>query len=155
MTEVLPATVAETARLGERVLAEVEQVIVGKPAAIRLVLLGVLASGHILIEDLPGLGKTLLARTFATVLGLEFTRVQFTPDMLPADLTGAVVLDLATGQCGVPARPGVHRPAAGRRDQPDPAQDPGGTAGGDGRGPGQRRRGDPAAAAAVRGAGHR
>ena len=62
------------------------------------VLLGVLASGHILIEDLPGLGKTLLARTFATVLGLEFTRVQFTPDMLPADLTGAMVLDLATGE---------------------------------------------------------
>ena len=62
-----------------------------------MVLLGVLASGHILIEDLPGLGKTLLARTFATVLGLEFTRVQFTPDMLPADLTGATVLDLATG----------------------------------------------------------
>src|SRR5439155_26885313 len=94
----LPVTVAETARLGERVLAEVEQVIVGKPEAVRLVLLGVLASGHILIEDLPGLGKTLLARTFATVLGLEFTRIQFTPDMLPADLTGATVLDLATGE---------------------------------------------------------
>src|SRR6266702_3987110 len=98
VTEVLPVTVAETARLGERVLAEVEQVIVGKPEAVRLVLLGVLASGHILIEDLPGLGKTLLARTFATVLGLEFTRIQFTPDMLPADLLGATVLDLATGE---------------------------------------------------------
>ena len=97
MTEVLPATVADTARLGERVLAEVEQVIVGKPDATKMVLLGVLAAGHILIEDLPGLGKTLLARTFATVLGLEFTRVQFTPDMLPADLTGATVLNLATG----------------------------------------------------------
>src|SRR6202023_3166699 len=59
---------------------------------------GVRAAGHILIEDLPGLGKTLLARAFATVLGLEFTRVQFTPDMLPADLTGATVLDLATGE---------------------------------------------------------
>ena len=97
MTEVLPATVADTARLGERILAEVEQVIVGKPDATKMVLLGVLAAGHILIEDLPGLGKTLLARTFATVLGLEFTRVQFTPDMLPADLTGATVLNLATG----------------------------------------------------------
>jgi MoxR-like ATPase len=97
VTEVLPATVADTARLGERVLAEVEQVIVGKPDATKMVLLGVLAAGHILIEDLPGLGKTLLARTFATVLGLEFTRVQFTPDMLPADLTGATVLNLATG----------------------------------------------------------
>ena len=97
MTEVLAGTVAGTARMGERVLAEVEQIIVGKPEAVKMVLLGVLASGHILIEDLPGLGKTLLARTFATVLGLEFTRVQFTPDMLPADLTGASVLDLRTG----------------------------------------------------------
>jgi MoxR-like ATPase len=97
VTEVLAGTVADTARLGERVLAEVEQVIVGKPEAVKLVLLGVLASGHILIEDLPGLGKTLLARMFAAVLGLEFTRVQFTPDMLPADLTGATVLDLRTG----------------------------------------------------------
>ncbi|HYB17577.1 MAG TPA: MoxR family ATPase [Streptosporangiaceae bacterium] len=94
----LAGTVADTARLCERVLAEVEQVIVGKPEATRMVLLGVLASGHILIEDLPGLGKTLLARTFATTLGLEFTRVQFTPDMLPADLTGAMVLDLGTGE---------------------------------------------------------
>ena len=98
MTEVLAGTVADTARLCERILAEVEQVIVGKREAVRAVLLGVLASGHILIEDLPGLGKTLLARTFATVLGLEFTRVQFTPDMLPADLTGAMVLDLGTGE---------------------------------------------------------
>jgi MoxR-like ATPase len=97
VTNVLTGTVADTARLAERVLAEVEQVIVGKRGTVELVLLGVLASGHILIEDLPGLGKTLLARTFATVLGLEFTRVQFTPDMLPADLTGAMVLDLATG----------------------------------------------------------
>ena len=98
MTKVAAGPVAGTARLCERILAEVDQVIVGKPDAVRAVLLGVLASGHILIEDLPGLGKTLLARTFATVLGLEFTRVQFTPDMLPADLTGAMVLDLATGE---------------------------------------------------------
>jgi MoxR-like ATPase len=97
VTALLPVTVADTARLGQRVLAEVEQVIVGKPDTTKMVLLGVLASGHILIEDLPGLGKTLLARTFAAVLGLRFTRVQFTPDMLPADLTGATVLDLATG----------------------------------------------------------
>jgi MoxR-like ATPase len=90
-------TIADTARQCEKILAEVEQVIVGKPAAARLVLLGVLASGHILIEDLPGLGKTLLARTFARVLGLHFTRVQFTPDMLPADLTGTTLLDLRTG----------------------------------------------------------
>src|SRR5581483_3333347 len=93
MTRVSEGT--DTAR---RILAEVERVIVGKRAAVETVLLGVLASGHVLIEDLPGLGKTLLARTFASLLGLEFTRVQFTPDMLPADLTGAMVLDLRTGE---------------------------------------------------------
>jgi MoxR-like ATPase len=93
MTAVVEST--DTAR---RILAEVERVIVGKRAAVETVLLGVLASGHVLIEDLPGLGKTLLARTFASLLGLEFTRVQFTPDMLPADLTGATVLDLRTGE---------------------------------------------------------
>jgi MoxR-like ATPase len=98
VTKTATGTVADTARLCERILGEVERIIVGKRQAITTVLLGVLASGHILIEDLPGLGKTLLARTFATVLGLEFTRVQFTPDMLPADLTGATVLDLATGE---------------------------------------------------------
>jgi MoxR-like ATPase len=98
VTKTVTGTVADTAALCERILAEVEQVIVGKRQAVTTVLLGVLASGHILIEDLPGLGKTLLARTFATVLGLEFTRVQFTPDMLPADLTGATVLNLATGE---------------------------------------------------------
>ena len=98
MTKTVNGTVADTARLCERILGEVEQVIVGKREAITTVLLGVLASGHILIEDLPGLGKTLLARTFATVLGLDFKRVQFTPDMLPADLTGAMVLDLSTGE---------------------------------------------------------
>jgi MoxR-like ATPase len=98
VTKTAAGTVADTAALCERILGEVEQVIVGKRGAVTTVLLGVLASGHILIEDLPGLGKTLLARTFATVLGLEFTRVQFTPDMLPADLTGAMVLDLSTGQ---------------------------------------------------------
>jgi MoxR-like ATPase len=96
LTGTLASPVAATADKCERILAEVGQVIVGKREAVSQVLLGILASGHILIEDLPGLGKTLLARSFATVLGLEFTRVQFTPDLLPADLTGAPVLDPGT-----------------------------------------------------------
>src|SRR6266516_1635888 len=104
MTGTLAPSVSTTAERCSRVLAEVERVIVGKREAVAQVLLGILASGHILIEDLPGLGKTLLARTFATTLGLEFTRVQFTPDMLPADLTGAPVLDPRTGE--VAFRPG-------------------------------------------------
>ena len=88
----------DTAAQCDRIMAEVEQVIVGKRAPVSMVLLGILAGGHILIEDLPGLGKTLLARTFAATLGLRFTRVQFTPDMLPADLTGAPFLDPRTGE---------------------------------------------------------
>jgi MoxR-like ATPase len=103
VTETLASPVAAAARC-DQILAEVERVIVGKREAVTLVLLGILASGHILIEDLPGLGKTMLARSFATALGLEFTRVQFTPDMLPADLTGAPVLDPRTGD--VSFRPG-------------------------------------------------
>ena len=103
MTGTLAPSVTATAQRCAQVLAEVERVIVGKREAVAQVLLGILASGHILIEDLPGLGKTLLARTFATTLGLEFTRVQFTPDMLPSDLTGAPMLDPRTGRGGVPA----------------------------------------------------
>jgi MoxR-like ATPase len=98
------AAVTETSRQCGRILAEMEQVIVGKRDAVTLVLLGVLAAGHVLIEDLPGLGKTLLARSLAQVLGLDFKRVQFTPDMLPADLTGAQVLDPRSGD--VVFRPG-------------------------------------------------
>ena len=71
------------------VLDEVERAVVGKRDVLELVLLGVLAGGHVLLEDLPGLGKTLLARSFAAVLGLSFRRVQFTPDLLPADVTGS------------------------------------------------------------------
>ncbi|MGH3950606.1 MAG: AAA family ATPase, partial [Pseudonocardiaceae bacterium] len=61
-------------------------------------LIGVLAHGHVLIEDLPGMGKTLIARSFATVFGLRFTRVQFTPDLLPADLLGSTVYEQSTGK---------------------------------------------------------
>src|SRR4051812_35813263 len=82
----LPATV--TTAHCEAVLDEIERAVVGKRAALRLILTTVLAGGHVLIEDLPGLGKTLIARSFAAALGLQFTRVQFTPDLLPADLLG-------------------------------------------------------------------
>ncbi|MBD0740086.1 ATPase [Streptomyces sp. CBMA29] len=86
---------------GERaaeVLAEIRTAVVGKPEPLELVMLGVLAGGHVLIEDLPGLGKTLLARSFATTLGLEFRRIQFTPDLLPSDVTGAPFYDQHSGE---------------------------------------------------------
>ena len=90
-------TPEQTCRKALAVLDEVEKAVVGKRAALELVLLGVLAGGHVLIEDLPGLGKTLMARSFATALGLDFTRIQFTPDLLPSDVTGAPFYDQRGG----------------------------------------------------------
>ncbi|SEG70176.1 MoxR-like ATPase [Actinacidiphila yanglinensis] len=88
---------AAGARAAE-VLEEVRGAVVGKPEPLALVMLGILAGGHVLIEDLPGLGKTLLARSFATVLGLDFRRIQFTPDLLPSDVTGAPFYDQRSGE---------------------------------------------------------
>jgi MoxR-like ATPase len=90
------AMLATTARAAA-VLDEIERVVVGKRSALTLILTTVLAAGHVLIEDLPGLGKTLIARSFAAALGLDFTRVQFTPDLLPADLLGSTVYDMQSG----------------------------------------------------------
>jgi MoxR-like ATPase len=92
----MPATV--TTEHSEAVLDEIERVVVGKRSALTLILTTVLARGHVLIEDLPGLGKTLIARSFAAALGLQFTRVQFTPDLLPADLLGSTVYDMQSGR---------------------------------------------------------
>ena len=88
----------EAMRLCDAVLAEVERAIVGKRAPLELVLAAVLAGGHVLVEDNPGLGKTLAARSLAQALGLPFRRVQFTPDLLPADITGSFVWDQRAGE---------------------------------------------------------
>jgi MoxR-like ATPase len=88
---------AEASAAASRVLDEVETAVVGKRSVLEAVLAGILAGGHVLLEDLPGLGKTLAARSLAQALGLPFTRAQFTPDLLPADLTGAEVFDQRTG----------------------------------------------------------
>jgi MoxR-like ATPase len=89
---------AATAYRCTAVLDEIEHAVVGHRRALELVMIGILAGGHILIEDLPGLGKTLIARSFAQALGLEFTRIQFTPDLLPSDVVGAPLYDQRTGQ---------------------------------------------------------
>jgi MoxR-like ATPase len=89
---------ATTTAHAEAVLDEIQRVVVGKRAALTLILTAVLAGGHVLIEDLPGLGKTLIARSFAAALGLRFTRVQFTPDLLPADLLGSTIYDMQSGR---------------------------------------------------------
>lgn len=91
-------SVADVAAISARVLDEVERIVVGKRAALRLLWVGVLADGHILLEDVPGLAKTVMARSFAQVTGLGFSRVQFTPDLVPADITGSSVYDPRTGE---------------------------------------------------------
>ena len=99
MTETHPAlTPAATAELGTAVLDRVGEAVVGKRAELQLVLAAVLAGGHVLLEDVPGLGKTLAARSFAQALGLSFRRLQFTPDLVPADVTGSFVYDQATSE---------------------------------------------------------
>jgi MoxR-like ATPase len=90
MTAPEPRHVAAPA---EAILDEVERAVVGKRAVLELVLLALLADGHVLLEDVPGVAKTLIARSFAAATGLSFARVQFTPDLLPSDVTGSSVFD--------------------------------------------------------------
>jgi MoxR-like ATPase len=93
--------VAETA---DAVLNEIERAVVGKREALQIVLLCLLADGHILLEDVPGVAKTLIAKSFATVSGLGFARLQCTPDLMPADVTGGLVYD--PGRAQLEFRPG-------------------------------------------------
>jgi MoxR-like ATPase len=85
--------VAELAERADRILTEVERAVVGKREALELVLLGLLADGHVLIEDFPGLAKTLIARAFSQVTSIGFTRIQFTPDLMPSDVTGSSIFN--------------------------------------------------------------
>ena len=94
----MAASLKEVLAESERVLAEVEKAVVGKREALELVLLAILADGHVLIEDFPGLAKTLIARSFAQVLDLDFKRIQFTPDLMPSDVTGSSIFDQKASQ---------------------------------------------------------
>jgi MoxR-like ATPase len=85
--------ISKVSSLSKQVIAEVERAVVGKRALLEMMMASMLAGGHILLEDFPGLGKTLVARSFAKVLGLEFKRIQFTPDLLPGDITGGYVFN--------------------------------------------------------------
>ncbi|MEE9615418.1 MAG: AAA family ATPase, partial [Anaerolineae bacterium] len=82
----------------ERVITNIERVIVGKRDAVELAVVGLLCQGHLLIEDVPGVGKTMLARSLARSLGCSFRRIQFTPDMLPSDVTGVSIFNQANRQ---------------------------------------------------------
>src|SRR3954471_1400159 len=81
----------EVGELSNRVLDEVEKAVLGKRDALELLMLGLLADGHVLVEDYPGLAKTLMARSFAQVASMDFSRSQFTPDLMPSDVTGSSV----------------------------------------------------------------
>ena len=93
-----PLSLAEVASGAEAVVAEVGRAVVGKRELLASIMATVLAGGHILLEDYPGLAKTLTAQSFATALGLEFKRIQFTPDLLPGDITGSYIFDRAKGE---------------------------------------------------------
>ena len=91
-------TIEEVGELSSRVLDEVERAIVGKREALELVLLGILGDGHVLLEDFPGLAKTLIARSFAQTTTLGFSRIQFTPDLMPSDVTGSSIYNQQTNE---------------------------------------------------------
>jgi len=87
----------QVAALSERILDELERAVFGKRDALELVLMAFLADGHVLLEDYPGLAKTLIARSFAQVSDLDFARIQFTPDLMPSDVTGSSIFNQRTG----------------------------------------------------------
>ena len=89
--------ISEVAALADAIIHEVEKAIVGKNMLMKQLMATILAGGHILMEDYPGLAKTLTANSFATAVGLDFKRIQFTPDLLPADITGSYIYDRASG----------------------------------------------------------
>jgi len=90
-------SITELSKVCKTLVDEVGNVVVGKKNMLKFVILGILTDGHVLFEDLPGLAKTLTAKTFSAAMGCKFTRVQFTPDLLPADITGTYVYSQKTG----------------------------------------------------------
>jgi MoxR-like ATPase len=91
----MPAPPTDVSHLTQRVVGEIERAVVGKRLLLERIMAAVLAGGHVLLEDYPGLAKTLIASSFANTLGLAFKRIQFTPDLLPGDITGGYIYDRA------------------------------------------------------------
>lgn len=94
----METTLAGIQEIARRIAANVQRVIVGKPEAVELAIIGLMARGHLLIEDAPGVGKTMLASSLAKSVNCQFKRIQFTPDMLPSDITGFSLYNQKTGE---------------------------------------------------------
>ena len=131
-----------------------QETIVGQDVLLERLLVALLARGHILVEGVPGLAKTLAVKSLAAAIGGQFHRVQFTPDLVPADLVGTRIYHQQQRRVPGLARPGVHQPAAGRRDQPGAGEGAERAARGDAGAAGHDRPGDPPRAPAVPGDGH-
>ena len=106
----------------DKLLNALDSVLLGKRDSVELLVMALLADGHVLIEDVPGTGKTTLAKALAVAIGADFARIQFTPDLLPADVTGGAVFRMNTGDFEIrkgpvftqilrPTKSTVHRPA--------------------------------------------
>ena len=143
-----------TATLMERILYEIKRVVVGQDRFLERVLVALLAQGHLLVEGVPGLAKTLTVKTLARTVRGSFKRIQFTPDLVPSDLVGTRIYNQKTGEFGTSAGPGVRQPAAGRRDQPRAGQGAERAAGSDAGAPGHDRRRDAQGARPLRRDGH-
>ena len=113
--------VIDANQTAKRIIANVEKVIVGKRQQLILALVAWFSEGHILLEDVPGVAKTMLARALARSVGCSFKRIQCTPDLLPTDVTGGVDFQPEDGRVRVPAGPGLCPVAVGRRNQPHDA----------------------------------
>jgi MoxR-like ATPase len=138
----------------EQILYEVKRVVVGQDRFLERVMVAMLAQGHLLVEGVPGLAKTLTVKTLANTVRGQFKRIQFTPDLVPADLVGTRIYNQKTGDFSTSLGPGVHQPAAGRRNQPRAGQGAKRAAGSDAGTPGDHCRRDAQGTQPIPGHGH-
>jgi hypothetical protein len=138
----------------QRVEAQIGRVIIGQQRVVEQALCALLADGHILIEGVPGIAKTLLVRVIAQTLGLQFRRVQFTPDLMPSDLIGTTIFDAPVGRVPRALRTDFRQHRAGRRSEPHPTENAIRAVGGDGGAQGHHRRRLARAAAPLYGVRH-
>ena len=110
------------------IIEEISKVIVGKREVLQKIMVGILSGGHLLFEDYPGLAKTMIARCFSQTLGCEFSRIQFTPDLLPSDITGTYIFNQKTGEFELRRGPLFANIILADEINRAPPQDPGGSA---------------------------